>query len=152
MGCMCRVYRSTRKTDRTLIPPDQTGWPVFPHGAPLAIPAQGSGHDQAEVEPTLQAVTTQPDQAEVAPTLQAATGASDEAFDITVERFDEDGEDYVWTLRLTGFKTGQCISIFKSGQRGALHNHAIVDPTATQEVRAKASIFDLDKQAEYTFR
>ena len=71
----------------------------------------------------------------------AAADATGSSHSIEVQCVQQNGEYYVWTLRLTGFETGQCISIKKGTGGRSLHNHEIVDPTATQEVRAKASKF-----------
>jgi hypothetical protein len=85
-----------------------------------------------------------------------ATGGSDdskeEEFSIKVERFEEIGADYVWTLRLKGFEKNQWIYIYdKDKQLKGSGGCKIVDLDA-QEVRVKASLFDLCEQVNYTFR
>jgi hypothetical protein len=93
-----------------------------------------------------------PDQVEELVTSHVATGGSDEEFSIKVERFEEIGADYVWTLRLKGFEKNQSIYIYDKGkQLKGSGGCKIVDLDA-QEVRVKASLFDLREQVNYTFR
>jgi hypothetical protein len=84
----------------------------------------------------------------------AAADATGSSHSIEVQCVQQNGEDYVWTLNLKGFKETQCISIYengtKNGTKPALHNHTIVGPAATQEVRAKASLF-VASPDEYSF-
>ena len=85
----------------------------------------------------------------------AAAGTLDEAFRIEVERFEEIDENYVWTLSLKGFQKGHWIYIYRKGERSYLRGtsgHAIADPTARTQVRAKASLFVVSKREEYEFR
>jgi hypothetical protein len=87
--------------------------------------------------------------------LAAAAGTLDEAFRIEVERFEEIDENYVWTLSLKGFQKGHWIYIYRKGERSYLRGtsgHAIADPTARTQVRAKASLFVVSKREEYEFR
>jgi hypothetical protein len=140
-----------------------TCWPVFPDGTFPGILAQGSGDAETTIQTPNPASTTRAvpqdqtsDQAEVVPKsdAQAATGAAVEAFNITVENFNEDGEDFVWTLTLTGFQKKQCIYIYENGTKvgwgTSLHSHTIVEPVAEQVVRAKASLFTKSPK-EYSF-
>ncbi len=81
----------------------------------------------------------------------AAADATGSSHSIEVQCVQQNGEDYVWTLNLKGFKETQCISIYKNGKANrSLHNHTIVGPAATQEVRAKASLF-VASPDEYSF-
>jgi len=84
----------------------------------------------------------------------AAADATGSSYSFKVQCVQQNGEDYVWTLNLEGFKETQCISIYKNGTNRfltrSLHNHTIVGPAATQEVRAKASLF-VASPDEYSF-
>ena len=150
-------WRAVKKNNTKVT---STCWPVFPDGTFPGILAPGSGDAETTIQTPNPASTTRAvpqdqtsDQAEVVPAsdAQAATGAAVEAFNITVENFNEDGEDFVWTLRLTGFQKQQCISIYENGKKvGSLHNHTIVEPVAEQVVRAKASLFTKSPK-EYSF-
>ena len=80
----------------------------------------------------------------------AAADATGSSHSIEVQCAQQNGEDYVWTLNLKGFKETQCISIYKNGTNQCLHNHTIVGPAATQEVRAKASLFK-ESLEQYSF-
>jgi hypothetical protein len=62
----------------------------------------------------------------------------------------QSGEDFVWTLTLTGFQKKQCICIYENGKKVSVHNHTIVEPVAEQVVRAKASLFTKSPK-EYSF-
>jgi len=84
----------------------------------------------------------------------AAADGSNETFNVTVQKCERNGENYVWTLSLKGFQKGQFLYIYRGTGRWKTRvtaGHEIGDPATQLVISAEASSFNPSNQ-DYFFR